>query len=252
MKTQSNSSFDLKSPILWGGVITLVFILFVGWLAVQDVCTLTETKICQTKFQKFLSSPPNEIGDTLAGLAGSLAFLWIIVTVALQSQELKAQREVLQAQKNELKLNRIESAKMVQAMERQALIFEDELQDRVYNRAKASLEMDVRVFLSTMSSAFIYEDLNEIADKFYHDANKSIDYNMEVLWRLIFNLSASHLVNSNGSFIDCLYAAYDVIQGINEKSSSLSDDQKSRLIAMHTYPMEEFIRDIIITLENSS
>ncbi|MFY0659353.1 MAG: putative phage abortive infection protein [Shimia sp.] len=49
----------------------------------------------------FLTAPPNEIGDTLAGIAGALAFLWIIVTVMLQSKELAAQRE-------ELRLTRLE------------------------------------------------------------------------------------------------------------------------------------------------
>nr|WP_256471805.1 putative phage abortive infection protein [Oceanicola sp. 502str15] len=49
----------------------------------------------------FLKSSSNEIGDTLAGIAGTLAFLWIIVTVWLQSQELAAQREVLSATEEE-------------------------------------------------------------------------------------------------------------------------------------------------------
>lgn len=45
------------------------------------------------KFWTLIKSPPNEIGDTLAGIAGALAFLWIIVTVQLQATELREQRE---------------------------------------------------------------------------------------------------------------------------------------------------------------
>ncbi|SMP02749.1 putative phage abortive infection protein [Shimia sagamensis] len=56
----------------------------------------------------FLTAPPNEIGDTLAGVAGALAFLWIIVTVMLQSKELAAQRE-------ELRLTRIEMSEQKEA-----------------------------------------------------------------------------------------------------------------------------------------
>ena len=50
-----------------------------------------------------ITSPPNEIGDTFAGVAGVLAFLWIIVTVWLQSQELAAQREELKLTRGEIK-----------------------------------------------------------------------------------------------------------------------------------------------------
>ncbi|MFY0647236.1 hypothetical protein [Sulfitobacter geojensis] len=43
-----------------------------------------------------MTSPPNEKGDTLAGLAGSLAFLWIIITVLLQGKELSLQRDEIE------------------------------------------------------------------------------------------------------------------------------------------------------------
>ena len=56
---------------------------------------------CETRLLAFWYAPANEVGDTLAGIAGSLAFLWIIVTVMLQGKELAAQR-------NELKLTRKE------------------------------------------------------------------------------------------------------------------------------------------------
>ncbi|UWP98968.1 hypothetical protein [Aliiroseovarius crassostreae] len=87
------------------------------------------------KFWTLLKSPPNEIGDTLAGIAGALAFLWIIVTVQLQSKELAEQRK-------ELKLAREEYAKMAEAqgkqvelMASQAKIFEDEQLHRLEVRA---------------------------------------------------------------------------------------------------------------------
>ena len=36
--------------------------------------------------------PPNELGDFLSGFAGSLSFVWLIVTIFLQREELKLQR----------------------------------------------------------------------------------------------------------------------------------------------------------------
>jgi hypothetical protein len=45
-------------------------------------------------FQKnLLSLSLNEIGDSFAGFAGCLAFLWLIVTVLLQNTELRLQRK---------------------------------------------------------------------------------------------------------------------------------------------------------------
>lgn len=52
-----------------------------------------------SKWIYLFSASPNEIGDTLAGFAGTLAFIWIIVTVVLQSNELAEQRK-------EIKLSR--------------------------------------------------------------------------------------------------------------------------------------------------
>jgi Putative phage abortive infection protein len=49
----------------------------------------------KSKLQLFLESSPSAVGDTLAGVAGALAFLWIIITVRLQSSELAKQREEL-------------------------------------------------------------------------------------------------------------------------------------------------------------
>ncbi|WP_183818974.1 hypothetical protein [Parvularcula dongshanensis] len=41
--------------------------------------------------------PANEIGDFLAGFAGSLSFLWIIATILLQREELELQRAEIKA-----------------------------------------------------------------------------------------------------------------------------------------------------------
>lgn len=85
-------------PMIIGYGLTLIFLVF--WVTVA----LVENPItndCSTGLCRFWNSAPNEIGDTFAGLFGSLAFVWIIVTVLLQGRELAAQRE-------ELKLTRLE------------------------------------------------------------------------------------------------------------------------------------------------
>jgi len=105
---RKNGIRSLPPPLIWGGLITVIFFLVLAILAGSSYCETNagEVEICVSKFEKFLTSSPNEIGDTLAGIAGSLAFLWIIITVLIQAQELKAQREVLALQAKELKAQR--------------------------------------------------------------------------------------------------------------------------------------------------
>ncbi len=68
---------------------------------------------CRTNWEYLrYSSSPNEIGDTLAGFAGSLAFVWLVVTVLLQSKELREQR--------------VEFEAMADAQRAQACIFKKE------------------------------------------------------------------------------------------------------------------------------
>jgi hypothetical protein len=90
-----------------GFIATLIFAAFCYYLGVMDYCVVVGgIEDCTSNFQKFLHSSPNEKGDTLAGLAGSLAFLWIIITVLLQSKELKLQRIELGETREEIKLTR--------------------------------------------------------------------------------------------------------------------------------------------------
>ena len=107
IEEDENLKFFRKSnPLMWGTIITVGFFFIIFLLAISPYCeTINEQQVCQNKYRKLISSSPNEIGDTLAGMAGALAFLWIIVTVLLQAQELRAQRE-------ELKLTRKEYEKM--------------------------------------------------------------------------------------------------------------------------------------------
>jgi hypothetical protein len=83
------------NPIAWGLALSAGIVALFLFLAIR----------CGTDgvsgFQEFLNSPPNAMGDTLAGFAGSLAFIWIVVTVWLQSSELAEQREQLRLQTTE-------------------------------------------------------------------------------------------------------------------------------------------------------
>ncbi len=109
------------NPILWGIVATVMVVLAAVLLGVISTCNGTwwNAEACQTKWAYFLTAPPNEVGDTLAGFAGTLAFVWIIVTVWLQSIELAEQRKELSEQ-------RAATQDMARSMAAQAKIFEDQ------------------------------------------------------------------------------------------------------------------------------
>ncbi|GLO69003.1 hypothetical protein MACH17_05200 [Phaeobacter inhibens] len=93
----------LKSdrPMDVGKAITKAFLAIVIVLALLPQHTSDGS--WQLRGWALIISPSNEIGDTFAGVAGVLAFLWIIVTVWLQSQELAAQRKELRLTRGEIK-----------------------------------------------------------------------------------------------------------------------------------------------------
>lgn len=111
-----------------------------GWLLTLSLFTLI-LKIGLlkdegiAKFDQFVSLRPSEMGDTIAGLFSALAFIWIIVTVFIQSRELRETRV-------EVKQQRVASEKMAEAMSVQSSIFEDEQREReMASRAKLVEEL---------------------------------------------------------------------------------------------------------------
>lgn len=130
----------LWQPMFWGLTLTAIVLggaVILGFLPVNDA---GGGEIARTKFAYLLTAPPSEIGDTLAGIAGVLAFGWIIVTVWLQSIELAEQRKELLAQRLEMEVQRKATEAMARAMEAQAGIFEDEQKDRRERRAAEHIE----------------------------------------------------------------------------------------------------------------
>ncbi|MFT5785145.1 MAG: hypothetical protein ACI9KK_000490 [Ascidiaceihabitans sp.] len=92
-----------KLPWIIGAVLTLVVIGIAFVSAFLPACYENTAGIinCPPKWFYLKQSTPNELGDTLAGFAGALAFIWIVVTVAMQSIELSDQRSVMGEQKDE-------------------------------------------------------------------------------------------------------------------------------------------------------
>lgn len=139
------------NPMFWGVAGTVVLFAIYGRLAFVVDCDATGL-VCRSKWSQFVSAAPNEIGDTLAGLAGALAFLWIIVTVMLQSQELREQRAEMKLQRDEFEKMVEAQEKQVEALQAQADVFLDEKKARDEAEAQRHLEELLRTFLEVIDT----------------------------------------------------------------------------------------------------
>ncbi len=132
----------IRNPIMWACVATLGFVALIVLFGLAPTCNgdFFPKGDCPPKWRHLYAAPPNEVGDTLAGLAGVLAFIWLIATVLLQSVELSEQRRVLALQKEEMEEQRIATQEMASAMGSQSQIFLDEQRQRDEIRAKNLLD----------------------------------------------------------------------------------------------------------------
>jgi len=146
-KRLSSVSSGLRSgkPLEVGRSITKLFLFIVAVMFFLPQRTDDGWSI---RIVSFLLASPNEIGDTLAGIAGVLAFLWIIVTVWLQSQELAAQREELALTRREMKEQRVATQEMALAMSAQAIVLKDEMTQRMQFRTEEVVNSYIRSFIS--------------------------------------------------------------------------------------------------------
>lgn len=118
-----------------------------GWLITVAVTILFALFIWQNQkgIGFFWEANLNEIGDLFAGFAGTLAFVWIIVTVLLQRKELEAQRK-------ELELTRSVVTKQARAAERQTEILDREAISREHDIARRRLELLINTAVSVVAS----------------------------------------------------------------------------------------------------
>ena len=130
---------DGREPTDTGWVLTIGIIWLVSWIAypIRDGQT-------QSKLTEFLTLRTSEMGDTLAGIFSALAFVWIMVTVFMQSRELREQRV-------EFKQQRLVTQDMARAMTAQAAVFEDEQRFRAENRHKAIFDETQVMLVAQMS-----------------------------------------------------------------------------------------------------
>lgn len=246
---QLSKEFRSGDPLLVGKSLTKYFGILVLILALFPQYTADDG--WQFRIVAIFLAPANEIGDTLAGIAGVLAFLWIIVTVWLQSQELSEQREELKQTREEVRLSREAQEKQVLALEAHAKFFEDEKQMRDETRAERILDQLFFGIAETATSERSWgstwvlpgipgEHGKHSASMFYDPPAFQGNYTSDELVRL----SSESIYNFLGNIQDWLSEGLNFSKGRNklpykrllrqiEKARSLrdrlSEDQNERL-----------------------
>ena len=97
-----------------------------------------------TRFSMLSELPPNSLGDFLAGSFAPLAFLWLVIAVFLQKNELRLQREELIQNRNALLLQAKELGASVEQLTLQAKIMKEEQDRQVSLLEGPGFEAEVR------------------------------------------------------------------------------------------------------------
>lgn len=95
------AALKIAIGISFGWVMLVIVMLFVTM-----TCSDASAPFWNLYGRHLQCMPANEIGDFLAGAFAPLAFFWLVVTVLVQSQELKAQRHELQLTRAEFAATR--------------------------------------------------------------------------------------------------------------------------------------------------
>lgn len=158
----------LELWVLGGLLIVLAGVILIhGWPCPPTAMEVHNLDTCESRSDWFAQLPPNEQGDAIAGVAGTLAFLGIVMAVIIQSRELNAQHETLKLTKEEMKGHKEAAEKMAEAMEAQLAFFRDEQRDRSQREMGEVLDQLLIQFLS------MSEHLGDLVWVFADDGKES-------------------------------------------------------------------------------
>lgn len=242
MREFSTPSFwNCNNPILWGiGCTFLVILSAIALGSIAD-CQLVaqEVELCKTKWSHFLSAPPNEIGDTLAGFAGALAFIWIIATVWLQSIELSEQRKELTKQREATQWMAEAQREQVNLMQVQSEIFKDEHRQRLEEYAgKESEAIHVQLHSILVNNVLGLIELQEKGSA-------------PIAFKILDHIDATY---SSGNGVKS-QTVVKLIEHILEALRNIAPDREDKLSSYSSPQINRVrvvLRDLNRTLEGSS
>ena len=151
------------NPIMWGIFASLMIVVFGAWLANRKDCTDT---ICIEKYSQFLALPPNGVGDTLAGFAGALALVWIVVTLMVQQMEIAASKEQAEKTASALEAQKVYFQAATAREEVNALVasLAASLPNYEFKPAVLKLKGGDEISFAFISEKFLKEDYEKLPD----------------------------------------------------------------------------------------
>lgn len=198
---------------MWAVLATAAFGMLLAYLGSVPTCNsdLFLDGDCPAKWRHIVAAPINEVGDTLAGLAGVLAFIWLVATVLLQAHELREQRK-------EFREQREATQDMARAMAAQEKIFLDEQRQR----KEAEVDTSVDALLEELhyvirrsglekpewirpkpTTSEPWKKLPPIWIKAYYDEDQSLDERLySQLHSIADNLGKIERMCEDGDFVE--------------------------------------------------
>ncbi|WBU65270.1 hypothetical protein [Paracoccus aerodenitrificans] len=199
---------------------TVYVLLYAAFLGFGGECT--EKPNCSSRLAKFAYLDFNEVGDTIAGFGSLLAFAWLIVTVMLQSQELKAQRKELQQQRLEWKKISEAQDAQVRILEKQGEIFADEYQARRQQNAKKVFDERIKDLLSDLATLY---DLQVYGARY--DSNQSLEQGVNSVQVALDEVcSHPHRMEDPSQLLSLAHRLEQKTKQLTEIVDQLSEDQQ--------------------------
>jgi hypothetical protein len=140
---RKKSAFNVSLPVAIATIVNIFFVAFVTVLAFQEIQVEGGFR---PRWEVFLEARPNEVGDTLAGIFGSMTLIWVVASVFQQSIELRAQR---------IEFEQIAESQsyQVDVMQTQLKVYLDEQRRREEMRGYAELMQLVSRFIDDYNIA---------------------------------------------------------------------------------------------------
>ncbi|TIW27520.1 MAG: hypothetical protein E5V63_09230 [Mesorhizobium sp.] len=138
------------NPLYVGATLTALYVLVIGLVVVHPAAV-----DATNRFQYYGGMSLADLGSFLSGVFAPIAFLWLVVAVAIQSQELASQRRELELTRLEFEENRKVATAQAEFVGKQTEILEhgrrqqsEEAQDRLVEARVAALSEWVKRMLS--------------------------------------------------------------------------------------------------------
>lgn len=145
-----------------GTVIWLAVAIYLGYHAHNPASDCVGTFSCLTA---------NEWGDFLAGVFAPIAFLWLVATVWIQSDELREQRKELALTRREFELNRSVMIEQADEAKKQAEYISTQTQ-LLSDEAQARKRQETLTSFTILVSRFIEYTRENADDSYYRSGDR--------------------------------------------------------------------------------